>query len=302
MAKKITNIQTVLNSNSDSRSDNLNLAIVTAPRIPEPVDPAKQQLAVKYIQNGLTVTSNNTSIHPRDEAGNIILQENSEQNPLLIIEPTATKISLNSMLRVLDTRFEYYKFPVIRTDVPELPELDLSDLVIEPEDPFYARYKPSSDLTIPGGPDLIASGILLDEVVAGLPQTYINSYTVNQLVKDSGKNLRVRATIKHKYDGSSYGYIYFFVARGGTQTLDREFAGPFANREPADYIFGQIYTNTTHTLYIDFIIENKDFEVGTTFSITAKTGQESSHVILSEGTFFTVTDASQNVDELNNPV
>jgi hypothetical protein len=31
----------------------------------------------KYLKNGLTVTSDNVSIHPRDAAGNITLQEGS---------------------------------------------------------------------------------------------------------------------------------------------------------------------------------------------------------------------------------
>ena len=62
------------------------------------LDPVKLQQVVKY-QGNLTVTSNDTNIIPRDEAGNIALQENSETNPLLIIEPVATKINLNSVLK-----------------------------------------------------------------------------------------------------------------------------------------------------------------------------------------------------------
>ena len=80
---------------------------------PDPVLLAQQ---AKYKQRGLTVTSNNTSIIPRDSAGNIILQENSETNPLLIIEPVTTKITTKSILRVIETRFQYYNFPVsVRT-------------------------------------------------------------------------------------------------------------------------------------------------------------------------------------------
>ena len=35
-------------------------------------DVLRRQL--RYVKNGLTFTSNNSSIHPRDAAGNIILQ------------------------------------------------------------------------------------------------------------------------------------------------------------------------------------------------------------------------------------
>jgi hypothetical protein len=298
-------------------------------------------LVTKYVQNGLTVTSNNVNIHPRDTAGNIIMQENSAENPLLIIEPTTTKISTTSMLRVLDTRFEYYKFPVTRVDIAALPEIDLSDLVSDPPDPFYARYKPSADQQIFGGPSLIASGIELSNVVDGLPQATANAYTVNQIVKDSGKNLRVRARIQHSFIGESGertinfedlidannfgdpnnpadvaeaeaaalaqatqqlvegfpGYMDFYIGRGGTSGLSREFAGPFGSGQS-----GLLQPGQTRFVDIDFIIENKDFQVGTTFGINAKTGQIDGHFIKVDETFLSITDASKNVDDFNRPV
>jgi hypothetical protein len=89
-------------------------------------DPIKLAQFTKYIGN-LNVISNNTSIVPRDVSGNIQLNEESETNPLLIIEPTATKIQLASVLKVLDTRFQYFKFPVTTQVTPEpLPSFDLS--------------------------------------------------------------------------------------------------------------------------------------------------------------------------------
>ena len=85
-------------------------------------DPVSLDQQSKYKQQGLTVTSNNTSIIPRNSAGNIILQENSETNPLLIIEPVTTKITTNSILRLIETRFQYYSFPasVIATRSTEI--------------------------------------------------------------------------------------------------------------------------------------------------------------------------------------
>lgn len=89
------------------------------------VDAVNARKYVKYLENGLTYVSNNTAIHPRDSAGNIILHENSESNPLLIIEPTAKKISNKSMLRMLDTTFQYYTFPVTTDTIEDVPELNL---------------------------------------------------------------------------------------------------------------------------------------------------------------------------------
>lgn len=65
----------------------------------------------RYSKQGLNYISNNTAIIPRDEAGNITLQENSINNPLLIIDSSTEQISTKSALRVLDTRFQYYSFP-----------------------------------------------------------------------------------------------------------------------------------------------------------------------------------------------
>ena len=56
------------------------------------IDPDVLALHAKYRQQGLTTTSNNTSIIPRDTAGNIQYHENATNNALLIIEPVATKI------------------------------------------------------------------------------------------------------------------------------------------------------------------------------------------------------------------
>jgi hypothetical protein len=102
------------------------------------LDPAKVQQAIKY-QNNLTVTSNDSNIIPRDDAGNIQLESNSTTNPLLIIEPVATKIFLSSMLKVLDTRFQYFKFPAT-TRVIDEPPVDIDLSIPEFEDTIKTEY------------------------------------------------------------------------------------------------------------------------------------------------------------------
>lgn len=73
--------------------------------------PATSERAAKYLNNGLTVMSNNSAVHPRDEAGNIVLRESSTTNPLLIIEPAVINYTLRSFVKSIDTSFRYYKFP-----------------------------------------------------------------------------------------------------------------------------------------------------------------------------------------------
>lgn len=88
------------------------------------LDPVRLQQQIAYIHAGLTTTSNNKNIMPRDAAGNIVLQE-SGSNPLLIIEPVVNNITQQSVLKVINTRFEYFKFPVtVRETIIDTVELD----------------------------------------------------------------------------------------------------------------------------------------------------------------------------------
>ena len=103
---------------------------------------------LKYRKDGLTSISNNESIMPRDANGNVILQQDGTANPLLIIEPTANKITNKSMMRILDTQFKYFKFPA-RTAVVDEDVVDLDlDLDLQSLDPVFARYRPSEDREI----------------------------------------------------------------------------------------------------------------------------------------------------------
>jgi hypothetical protein len=269
---------------------------------------------VKYIKNGLTVTSNNVNIHPRDEAGNIILQENSETNPLLIIEPTSTKISTKSMIRVLDTQFKYFKFPV----TTPLTNVD-TNINIDPDllDVIYARYKPSSNLTVP----IANSGLLFDVVVDGFPQENSNAYTITKDIKAQNVDLRFRAKITHNYELAiplSNGTIYFYLYRNGPdRQLDRQFnrivsnVDAYANtlEQSVEGIpqitqdgYGEIAPSTQQSLLLDIRIPFSEFEIGDTFTFGAQAGQLEQHNIIAEQTYWVITNASKNVDVWNQPV
>lgn len=91
-----------------------------------------------YPEKGLTWISDLASVHPRDTAGNIILQESSSNNPLLIIEPVKFDFTVASVKKVIETRFNFFQFPVttvagsgideINTDIGDvsggIPEID----------------------------------------------------------------------------------------------------------------------------------------------------------------------------------
>jgi hypothetical protein len=258
-------------------------------------DPVNVSKYTKYLQKGLTAVSNDTSVHPRDEAGNIILHENSISNPTLVIEPTSYKITTDSMLKVLDTTFEYFKFPVtVIVDSGLNLDLDLSGGFDALPDLVYARYKPSTNFSPAGNPDFTPTGILMDVVEDGLPQAETNKYKISKDIKNSGVDLRVRAQIEHTTPTG--GNIYFYVARSGPSNgLDLTWKGPFQTGD------GSINSNQTQTAFVDFIVTNSDIQIGDIYQIAAQSGQ-SDHVINADQTYFVVTDASKNVDTWNQPI
>jgi len=259
---------------------------------------------LKYQKDGLTSISNNESIMPRDANGNIILQQDGTANPLLIIEPTANKITNKSMMRILDTQFKYFKFPPRTTIIDEEPvDLDL-DLDLQSLDPVFARYRPSEDQKIPASTEY--SGIEISEVQDGIIQQSPNTYTITKELKNSGVDLRFRIKLQHRYDApSGYGTAYFSLIRASEQGLERDYRTfeNTSNLHPT--VPGSINQYEVQNLEIDIIIPNSEFEIGDRFGIGAKAGQNNDtqyHTINALQSYWVITDASKNVDLWNQEI
>jgi hypothetical protein len=287
-----------------------------ASRIIDKIDLDKQ---LRYRNEGITYVSNNNNVIPRDEAGNVILQENSLDNPLLVIEPISIRITNQSLLKVLDTQFNYFKFPArtITEDEPDIDldlDLDFSNLESNTIDTVYARYKPSEDRRIgtgdvnrPGAERY--GGILMDEIVDGLPQKNTNGYFITKEIKNAGTDLRFRIKLQHKYqaDVAGYGTSYFsLILNSPDRGVIREWKGPFANNSISNPTeFGSIAQYEIQTLNLDLIIPNAEFEIGDTISIGAFAGQNVDsqyHFIIADQSYWIITDASKNVDEWNQEI
>jgi len=261
------------------------------------IDVGKQ---LNYQTNGLTVISNNTNIVPRDIAGNVMLHEDVTDNPLLIIEPTTKKITTKSILRVIDTQFKYFKFPATTTIIDDLDDLDLNlDLDLN-TDPIYARYKPSEDRQIPAG--TLYSGILMDEVEDGIPQKNTNAYYISKEIKNSGKDLRIRIALQHRYDSPK-----------DNQTSDVEFSLIKTNIDTGLNRTYQLYPEDNKamsqyqvkTLLVDDVLLNSEFAIGDTFSIGAVSEHDEEfkyHTINAVTSYWVITDNSKNVDEWNQEI
>lgn len=264
-------------------------------KILDSIDISKQ---LNYQTNGLTVISNNTNVIPRDSAGNVMLHEDADNNPLLIIEPTTKKVTTKSILRVIDTQFNYFKFPATTTIIDEADDLDLDlDLTT---DPIYARYKPSEDRRI--APGINFSGILMDEIEDGIPQKNTNAYYITKEIKNSGLDLRFRITLQHRYDSPSL-----------TETSDVLFSLIKTNVETGLNRTYRLYTEDTKemsqyqvkTLSIDDVLLNSEFDIGDTFSIGAVCDHAEEfkfHTINAITSYWVITDNSKSVDEWNQPV
>jgi hypothetical protein len=77
-----------------------------------------------YTEKGLTWISDLPGVHPRDTNGNILLQESGSNNPLLIIEPVKFDFTVESVKRAIETRFNFFQFPVATVAVGENFNLD----------------------------------------------------------------------------------------------------------------------------------------------------------------------------------
>lgn len=302
------------------------------------IDPIDQTLQSKYEELGLTYVSNNTSVVDRDEFGNIKLQEQGN-NPLLIIEPVYKKILNKSVTKVIDTQFNYFKFPVRITE--EEFDLEIDDLGF---DPVFARYRPSEDrriLTESTSGNGKFNGILMDFVEEGNFQKSANKYYITKDIKNSGVDLRFRIQIQHRFDSepqlsNDYGTAYFSIIKDSPESgLNRSFKGDFANVATTPVIresddppttvpvptssdetpgapFGYIGRFQVQTLNLDITILNSEFEIGDYFSIGAFAGQNAGeknqdgipyefHTINAITSYWVVSDASKNVDEWNQP-
>jgi len=269
------------------------------------IDPITGAQQAQYQVNGINYISDNDDIIPRDAAGNIILTESGSDNPLLIINPVAEQITTTSIIRALDTAFQYYKFPVSIIATTSSVNLDLDLNLNTDTDPIYARYKPSANYEI--DPDAIdpgkatISGTLMDIVVDGAIQSNTNMYTITKEIKNSGANLRFRVKMHHVYlnpvyaSSNSTGVARFSVIKAGPNTpLNTEykmFASPY----------GRITFGEFQDTELDLIIANDSFEIGDKFSIGMGV-QQQGHVVDADQTYWVITDASKNVDDWNQEI
>jgi hypothetical protein len=152
--------------------------------------------AQPYVDNGLTYQSNNPDFVERDANGNIIVNQGVDDNQNLVLEAVSLRYVNASVIRAIDTRFKYFKFPAENIAVPEISfeSFGIDDLV----DLVYAKYKPSENRIINSSNQY--SGILMDQVLEGQPQLNTNRYTITPAITEQAPDgIRMRIRLAHRY-------------------------------------------------------------------------------------------------------
>jgi hypothetical protein len=266
--------------------------------IPSTVNAAQIDRTIKYQTNGLLAVTNDTAIVPRNEAGAISIEDGNTDPTILVVEPMIKRVTTKSMLKVVNTQFSYYKFPA-RTVLEEDPELDLDlDIsILDDIDPIYARYAPSENRRILAFDTY--SGILLDDVVDGLLQRKPNRYYISKAIKNSGKDLRLRAVIEHRFDSgiNQTSVAAFSLIKTSTDTGINRAWKTYRSGDN-----GRISQYEVQRVLIDEIIPNSELQIGDTYGIGALCLINTEfvyHTITSATTYMSVTDASKQVNEYN---
>jgi len=96
----------------------------------------------EYIANGLTFISNNPLVNKRNTAGNLLFEENSQNNENIYIESIIETYTNKSFIEAVDTQFNYFKFPAIigvdsTLDLTFNANFDVTDTGVDPVSGFH---------------------------------------------------------------------------------------------------------------------------------------------------------------------
>jgi hypothetical protein len=269
------------------------------------VDSISNEQNARYQKRGITYVSNIATVNVRDEAGNILFTDNKNNQPV-IIEPITTRITTTSVLKILDTQFNYFKFPARTTTVDESLDLDLDlnlDLELELEDTAAAiqsnspstpvPYKPSTDRQVVKGTEATAQPIDLSVVTIGPAQTNANAFTIAQDLIDSGKSLRITGVITTQYNDNRNSEVGFILS--GRNTEDNTFDLPEIFYPSGDNVNDNnkvtkegIYTTNIEYTIDPKIIVSPNIGLGATIFVAGFAEDQKdnrNHTILANSTF-----------------
>jgi hypothetical protein len=263
-----------------------------------------------YEEKGITALSNDNVVVPRDLAGNILAQTTSS---LLVIEAITTNVLAESVLPLLDTQFNYFKFPARTAVVDETLDLDLDlnlDLSLELESEIAtvesnipltpSTYKPSANQQVSkiskdslDGTKTEAQIVELSNVTQGPPQQYKNAFTITQDLIEQGKDLKVTGVITTQYNSNRNSEVGFFFGLGKNGEITDLSSALFTNYFTPDNVNSrnQVTKEGIYTTVIDETVTNASLVAlgaGTDIFLRGFTEDQQenrNHTILANSTF-----------------
>jgi hypothetical protein len=245
--------------------------------------------------------SNDPRIIVRDTNGNMVIESGNSDNQKLIIDTTTELYTQRSVLKAIDTQFRYFTFPAAQT-VPALNvniETDFSD-ILPATDTIFARYAPSTSYNIPDS--TVISGLEFSNVEVGY-QLRTNQYYITKEIIDAGISLRFRVNVAVENRSTIPADLFVTVQRTKPNGLDRNFLPGTVTGNPAStFNIQDIPANTNNELFFDLVITPDQFERGTVFQIGGATNPGRDLRIIPALSYWVINDASQNVNEYNEPI
>jgi hypothetical protein len=262
-----------------------------------------------YVANGLTAVSNLEDIMPRDSAGNVILNMSNDIPSNLIIETITEKYSKRSVVNALPTAFSYFSFPVAENVPPQdlVVDTDFSDILPEIPDLVFARYRPTTNYSLPKpAGNVSVSGIEFSTVDTGL-QPRPNQYLITKQIIDLNIPLLFRIKFTVNNLGSNAGAFRVSIIKNDTESgLVRNYIPGVRSGDPNQYfpIGGSpiIPAGGSYTFDINETIQPSEFIRGATFQIGAAQSTNSNLTIDSATSYWVISDATQNVNEFGEPI
>ena len=325
----------LFNTTQASQDISMDTGAPAEPPAPPPPSQAEILMFNEYDSNGILYKSNLPAVNTRDENGNIILQEDSQNNNPIIFESVKKNYRNKSIVDAIDTQFKYFKFPA-RTTTTGASDIDFMMM----SDPAFARYAPFEDHILTSASPHTYTGIWMDNTIIGTPRPGVggasNSYQIAQDVKNSGIDLRFRVQIAHSVldtvqtlsgegvwvPGGCDDISFSIIKQGPNFPLSHESrkfrlfsivnarAGlgirgtPGAPWDPDGYsnIRGgedwDMCCSGDGVVYanLDTIIPNDQFEIGDLFNIGVRYNTGDFHKLYAVQSFFVVSDAAKNVN------
>jgi len=209
--------RTGTNTPSTSNAGTMYLGGAINPPMPPPVavyqappfvDTNIQQ---EYIEKGLTFKSNNKFINQRNAAGNLLFEENSQNNQNLIIEPAIETYTNKSFIEAVNTQFNYFKFPArigvdSTLDLSFNMDFDIEDIgtdpitgfhVLNPKDALGAAIGDYVSMTL-SYPEIVIETMPIDKTLDGSPidkdlSAFVLTPSKIKYIKEGNKAIKIVA-------------------------------------------------------------------------------------------------------------